>query len=72
MDESPQTWTWKCPAPLRDDAESVFVPCSAVPDATVGDIVVLEAESGGEGRTGTITATSQADDEMFFRVALEP
>ena len=67
-DESPQTWEWKCP--VRADADSVFVPCAAVPGARVGDIVMVESESGDETRTGTITATSQGDDEMFFRVAL--
>ena len=71
MDDTPQTWEWKCPAPVRADADSVFVPCAAVPGARVGDIVVVESESGDETRTGTITATSQGDDELFFRVALE-
>jgi hypothetical protein len=27
--------------------------------------------AGGEDRTGTITAVSKGDDEMFFRLALE-
>jgi hypothetical protein len=71
MNEPPRTWQWKCLAPVRADAESMFVPCSAVPDAAVGDFIVVRDESGGEERTGTITAMSEGDDEMFFRLALE-
>jgi hypothetical protein len=71
MNESPQTWRWKCLAPVRADAESMFVPCSAVPDAAVGDLIVVKDETGGEERTGIITAMSKGDDEMFFRRALE-
>lgn len=72
MNQSPRTWQWKCPAPVRADAESVFVPCSAVPDAGVGDSIVVKDETGGTERTGTITAMSDGADEMFFRVALKP
>jgi hypothetical protein len=71
MNESPQTWQWKCITPVRADAESMFVPCSDVPGAGVGDIIVVQDETGGEERTGTITAKSAADDEMFFRLALD-
>jgi hypothetical protein len=72
MNESPQTWQWQAPAPVRADAESMFVPCSALPDAGVGDIVVVSSDAGGEQRTGTISALSEGDDETFFRVALRP
>ena len=72
MNQSPKTWQWKCPAPVRSDAESMFVPCSALPNAGVGDIIVVKGDAGGEERTGTITAMSEGDDETFFRVALEP
>jgi hypothetical protein len=71
MNESPHTWHWKCLSPVRADTESMFVPCSAVPDARVGDIIVVKEESREEERTGTITAMSEGDDEMFFRLALE-
>jgi len=71
MNESPQTWQWICLAPVRADAESMFVPCSAVPDAGVGDTIVVKDEAGGEERAGTITAMSEGDDETFFRLALE-
>jgi hypothetical protein len=71
MNESPHTWEWRCLAPVRADAEGMFVPCSAVPDAGVGDSIVVKDETGGEERTGIITAKIKGDDEMYFRLALE-
>ncbi len=71
MRNSTQTWRWECSAPLRADAESVFVPCSEVPDANVGDTIVVTAHSGGQSRTGTVAAWTDGDNEMFFRVTLE-
>jgi hypothetical protein len=68
---SPRIWQWECPAPVRADAESIFVPFSAVPEAEIGDAVVVRGGAGGEDRTGTIVATSDGDDEMFFRVSFE-
>jgi len=50
----------------------MFVPCSEVPDAEVGDMIAVTDEAGGGARTGTITATSEGDDEMFFRLAFKP
>jgi hypothetical protein len=72
MNQSPQTWQWECPAPVRADADSIFVPCSVLPDATLGDTVVVRGDAGGDERTGTITAVSESDNETFFRLALEP
>lgn len=68
----PQTWQWVCPAPVRADAESMFVPCSVLPDAELGDTVVVTHDAGGGERAGTITAVSDRGDERFFRLALEP
>jgi len=70
MHESSRTWQWQSLAPVRADAESVFVPCSELPDAEVGDSVVLQGEGGQEVRTGEIVASSEGDDETFFRVRL--
>ena len=72
MNEPARTWQWQCPAPVRADAEGMFVPCSAVPDAEIGDLIVVKDQTGGEERTGTITALSEGDDEVFFRVAFKP
>jgi hypothetical protein len=72
MNEAPKIWQWECPAPVRADAESMFVPSSALPEAAVGDIVRVKGGAGSEERTGTITAISEGDDELFFRLTLEP
>jgi hypothetical protein len=72
MNQPKPIWQWNCPAPVRADAESMFVPCSAVPDAGVGDIIVVKSDAGGEERIGTITAISEGDDETYFRLAFDP
>jgi hypothetical protein len=68
---SQQIWQWEHSVPVRADAESIFVPCSALPEAEIGDAVVVTGDAGSEDRTGTITATSEGEDETFFRVAFE-
>jgi hypothetical protein len=50
----------------------MFVPCSVLPDAELGDTVVVTHDAGGGERAGTITAVSDRGDERFFRLALEP
>lgn len=46
----------------------MFVPVSDVPEAALGDTVVMSSESGGDQRTGTIVDTSERDGEPFVRV----
>ena len=72
MRKPSRTWQWQCNAPLRADAESVFVPCSEIPDANVGDAVIVSPHSGDPSRTGSISAWTEGGDEMFFRLTLEP
>jgi len=71
MDQSSQTWHWESLAPVRADAEGLFVPTSELPNATIGDIVVVDGPELGGQRSGTITATSEADGEQFFRLKLD-
>jgi hypothetical protein len=71
MNRSPQTWHLERFAPVRADAEGLFVPCSDLPNAGVGDTVVMTSHVGGARRTGTITGTSNEGQEPFFRVDLE-
>jgi len=70
MNQSSQTWHWESNAPLRADAEGLFVPRAELPDATIGDIVVVEGPEHN-GRSGTVTATDEADGEQFFRIKLD-
>jgi hypothetical protein len=71
MSRAPQTWFVQRSAPVRADAEGLFVPADDVPDAAIGDIVVVQGHAGGESRTGTIVETSEHDRQRFFRLELE-
>ena len=71
MNRPPQTWHLERTAPVRADAEGLFVPASDLPDATVGDIVVVKGHEGGEERTATIAETTDHDRERFFRLELD-
>ena len=68
MDRSPQTWHLERSAPVRADAEGLFVPASDLPDAVVGDIVVVTGDEGGEARTGTIAETRHRQRQRYIRL----
>jgi len=76
---SPRNWHLQRSAPVRADAESLFIPVSELPDASVGDIVVL---SGGgssaasqsddsDTRSSVIVELQEGTDEMFYRLVLD-
>ena len=66
-----QTWHVEYLAPVRADAEGVFVPCADLPEATVGDKVVLSGYEPGEERSGVIGGMSDDDRQRFFRIELD-
>ncbi len=66
-----QTWHLERNAPVRADAEGMFVPVAEIPEAKVGDVVVASGHDGGEQRTGTIVEEVERDDELFHRIDLE-
>ena len=70
MNRSPQTWHLERSEPVRADAEGLFVPASDLPDATIGDIVVMKGDEGGEERTGTIVDTRDRNVQRFYRLEL--
>ena len=70
MDRSPHTWHLERSAPVRADAEGLFVPASDLPDATLGDTVVMKGSEGGEQRTGTIVEERDRERQRFFRLEL--
>jgi hypothetical protein len=72
MERPQQRWTLERTAPVRADAEGLFVPATDLPQADVGDQVVVEGHEGGEQRTGTIAETVDRDGEVFFRLDLLP
>lgn len=55
---------------MRGDAESMFVPAAELPEAALGDTVVVSSDAGGDERTGTVVGTSERDGEPFLRVEL--
>lgn len=54
---------------IRADAEMMFVPARALPEAALGDTVEV-TDDEGHARTGTIVDTTARDDEPFFRLDL--
>ena len=70
MNRSPQTWHLERSAPVRADAEGLFVPASDLPDATVGDDVVITGHEGGEERRGTIAEERDRNRQCFYRLEL--
>jgi hypothetical protein len=72
MKQLPRAWRWESHAPLRGDAEGLFVPQAELPKAVVGDIVHVEGPEHDGSRSGRITATTEADGAQFFRLKLDP
>ena len=56
---------------MRADAEGLFVPASDLPDASVGDRIVVAGHDGGEERTGVIAATASRENEHYFRLEFD-
>ena len=71
-DRAPRAWYLERSSPVRADAESLFVPATELPEASLGDTVVLSSNAGGDQRTGTVLDTSQRDGEPYFRIELGP
>jgi hypothetical protein len=71
MNRPPQTWHLERTAPVRADAEGLFVPASDLPDATIGDIVVVKGHEGGEERRATIAEATDHHRERFFRLEFD-
>ena len=65
-------WHLERSAPVRADAEGLFVPAAHLADAQIGDVVVIEGHEGGEQRTGAIAETVDREGEAFFRLDLQP
>ena len=53
---------------MRADAESLFVPAADLPEAALGDTVVVSSEADGHQRTAAIVDTSTRDGEPFLRI----
>ena len=59
-------------APVRADAEGLFVPTHDLPGATIGDRVIVVGPDGDDSRTGVIAELTDGLDQTFFRLELDP
>ena len=67
-DRTPRTFHLERSSPVRADADSMCVPADELPQASVGDAVVVSSDAGGDPRTGTVVDTSERDGKPFFRL----
>ena len=72
MTRPKRSWHLERSAPVRADAEGLFVPAADLPRAELGDTVLVEGHEGGEQRVGTIAESVDRDGEVFFRLDLQP
>ncbi|MGE0139092.1 MAG: hypothetical protein AB7L17_17205 [Ilumatobacteraceae bacterium] len=70
MTRTTRTWYLERTAPVRADAEGLFLPAADLPEAEIGDVVVVKGHDDDGVRAGTIAETSALDDEDYFRLEL--
>jgi len=58
-------------APVRADAEGIFVPVVDLAGASIGDRVILSGPGGEDAREGVIAELTENSDQSFFRVELD-
>jgi hypothetical protein len=68
---APTPWQVHRVAPVRADADSLFVAADQIPGATVGDVVELDAGDDTDVRLGRIADLTDRDGASFFRLDLD-
>jgi hypothetical protein len=71
MSNQHRTWTHERTAPVRADADGLFIPRSDLPDASVGDQVVVASAQNDQRRVGTIAEAVDDDRSPAWRVELD-
>ena len=71
MAPTTKTWHLERTAPVRADAEGLFVPAADLPEATIGDTVVVVGHEGGEERAGTVAERCDREGQPFLRLEFE-
>jgi hypothetical protein len=71
MKSSDGRWQVTRSAPVRADAEGVFVPVDELAGAAIGDHVVISGSGGDDERTGVIAELMDGEDQAFFRLELD-
>ena len=67
MNASSRSWTYVRRTPLRADTEALFIPKSELPDARVGDRVVIVSDDGDADVSGRIDAAVDDPDVPAWR-----
>ena len=71
MDSCDRPWRITRSAPVRADAEGMFVPIHDLAGATIGDRVIISGPGGEDAREGVIAELTENVDQPFFRVELD-
>jgi hypothetical protein len=71
MDSSDGPWRVTQSAPVRADAEGVFVPEDDLSGAEIGDRVIISGPHGDDSRSGVIAELTHNSDQTFFRIELD-
>ena len=66
---SERTWHVRRSAPVRADADSIFIPGSHAPGATIGDRIIFENDDGRQYMARVVEATDR-EGEPYLRVEL--
>lgn len=54
MPDTPRSWRLDRNAPVRADADSMFIPTSELPGASIGDRITISEHDGDAERIGTV------------------
>jgi hypothetical protein len=71
MDSNDRRWSVTRTAPVRADAEGLFVSEDDLPSAAVGDLVDVSGPDGDDARTGVIAELTESPSGRFFRLDLD-
>jgi hypothetical protein len=64
------TWHVRRSAPVRSDADSIFIASSDAPGAVIGDRIILEGEEDSVERVGVVVEQIDRDGESHFRLQM--
>lgn len=66
-----EPWHVTRSAPVRADADGLFIPVDDLVGAVVGDAVIVSGPDDADSRTGVIAERTDGQDRAFFRLVLD-
>jgi hypothetical protein len=65
-----RTWRLTRHATVRADAPGIFVPSAELPEAALGDVVIVDgpADEASTSRQATVSALDDRDGVTYFRL----